>query len=427
MIKKLLFCGVALSLLTSVSAQSVYKNKTAGTHTSSKTYNWNETVKTKTTNSKSSVISATSSYYTYNAYVIKGTNPSYSADPVKYWPTGLDGLGSDTTITQAEQFVPNTVALTIDSVSFIGAALNTSASALVFIQDKNLNIITGEVVTIGGFGEYTVALSSPVTIADTFMVVVSPINFADSLVVGVTNDYAPTLPFIGSGYFIEYNSGTFAFENLFTPGNGGGDWMMRPSVTYTFEDVVADKTCLTSNGETVTFTSQNGPALTNPIWNVGAWDVAVGAPVANAIYTQILIAQQPFEDSTQTVGYSHVFPTTANATVEYIERITPWSYAAALNQKTTFQLGLCTGVDEVTSNNQISIYPNPANNFLTIELATANQILNVFDLTGKLVATNNLSEEVNTINISNLENGFYVYTLVNENNIATTGNFVVSR
>jgi len=67
-----------------------------------------------------------------------------------------------------------------------------------------------------------------------------------------------------------------------------------------------------------------------------------------------------------------------------------------------------TGINQLSSNNnQLTIYPNPAQNNFTIETSsTEKQILNIFDVNGKLVLQQNIQGKI-TIDASNLNAGVY--------------------
>ena len=69
-------------------------------------------------------------------------------------------------------------------------------------------------------------------------------------------------------------------------------------------------------------------------------------------------------------------------------------------------------LDDFSLNSSFSIYPNPVNTFLNINL-TDNDILTkviIIDITGKIVLeqTDNLA----TVNVENLANGLYIIELL---------------
>ncbi|MEN8929024.1 MAG: T9SS type A sorting domain-containing protein, partial [Flavobacteriales bacterium] len=79
---------------------------------------------------------------------------------------------------------------------------------------------------------------------------------------------------------------------------------------------------------------------------------------------------------------------------------------------------------EITSNN-ISIYPNPATDFITVDILSQNEneevTIRLFDAIGKLVYTNEVNTENNkvVIDLEGLENGLYTVSVSNEFFITT--------
>jgi photosystem II stability/assembly factor-like uncharacterized protein len=78
---------------------------------------------------------------------------------------------------------------------------------------------------------------------------------------------------------------------------------------------------------------------------------------------------------------------------------------------------LATASFEATS---FTVYPNPANNNVTISTSVVDSYkLNVTDLTGKVVLEKSLSGIENTIDISSLSSGAYLFTLNSDNKSET--------
>ena len=63
-------------------------------------------------------------------------------------------------------------------------------------------------------------------------------------------------------------------------------------------------------------------------------------------------------------------------------------------------------ISQLKSENQISIYPNPANTILNVKCST-QAIVTVFDVTGKLIESKNLKEGYSSVDVSNLNSGMY--------------------
>jgi hypothetical protein len=93
-----------------------------------------------------------------------------------------------------------------------------------------------------------------------------------------------------------------------------------------------------------------------------------------------------------------------------------------------------TGIDEEEAGVMVKAYPNPAQDFTTIEYTLregANVLVSITDLTGKIVYSNDLGKrDAGTsnivINTTELNNGVYMYTLT-INNKKVTRRIIVNR
>ena len=73
------------------------------------------------------------------------------------------------------------------------------------------------------------------------------------------------------------------------------------------------------------------------------------------------------------------------------------------------------------------VYPNPNNGVLNISLTaelSKNASLEVYDALGKLVVKQVLDNELNSINISNLDYGIYVFKVLNNTNAVKIGKLI---
>ncbi|MFC2111141.1 SBBP repeat-containing protein [Bacteroidota bacterium] len=75
----------------------------------------------------------------------------------------------------------------------------------------------------------------------------------------------------------------------------------------------------------------------------------------------------------------------------------------------------CTGLNEVSNNSNINIFPNPANNQIIIEnLRQKNDfVLSILNLNGQEVFKQHINESKTQIDISNLRSGLYFVKLIN--------------
>ena len=416
---KLLFTSAFTALFFMGFSQAQYSSASAKPAGLSFQGTWHESV-TQKQNQKSTNIVDESGYYFNNAYVMNNGSGNYDVDPLKVWPNGATGATAST-FSQAEQFIPNTANITLEEVSFLGMAMDNSASvtAVVVIQDKAFNYIAHEFVTVSSFNKYTATLSSPVSLNDTFMVVVAPYSDADSLYIGVTNDYANTLPYSGNGYFVEYSTATQSFVNAFTPGNGGGDFIIWPSVSYNFGDVTASSNCISTSNQTISFTSPNEGVVSNPIWNYNAWVVAQGAPTSGGYYyTNFEVVEDSYLDSNQVINFNYTFSIPNNYTVNYTERIYPWTNGGNIDQLNTFNITNCSTSPITVSYTSSDISCNGLND------GTATVVIS-----GGVAPYNYLWDDINAQTSSTataLIAGTYTVTITDANSTIATQSVVIS-
>lgn len=86
----------------------------------------------------------------------------------------------------------------------------------------------------------------------------------------------------------------------------------------------------------------------------------------------------------------------------------------------------CTGIEEVVAAGQTVLYPNPTSN--TVRVRTGGDIyqLNIMDMSGKLLQTERLTIDGQTIELNGLANGLYVYQMLDEaGKMAHTGRLSV--
>ena len=78
----------------------------------------------------------------------------------------------------------------------------------------------------------------------------------------------------------------------------------------------------------------------------------------------------------------------------------------------------------------ISIYPNPANNYLNINFTNFFSDpfeVNIYNLNGKLVFNRQLFNLKNTIDLNNLKSGFYNYNITNKTSILKEANLIICK
>lgn len=150
---------------------------------------------------------------------------------------------------------------------------------------------------------------------------------------------------------------------------------VTPTITAT-----ASQSLICANN-TATLTASATPGVTYS-WNTGAGTMSISvSPTVTTTYTVT---------GTNACG-------TATATV--VQNVSP-----------------CTGIEEMTGAAEISIYPNPASDYVNIAVAanllSANARVEITDALGKLVMTERIVNDVTTFRIAELENGIYFFKVI---------------
>ena len=83
-------------------------------------------------------------------------------------------------------------------------------------------------------------------------------------------------------------------------------------------------------------------------------------------------------------------------------------------------------VNELPYGKTLSVYPNPADNFITIENTDRNSsvIYELFDIQGKVLKQGSLYEENTTINISHLHKGIYFIRFIDKQSVVSINKIV---
>ncbi len=78
-----------------------------------------------------------------------------------------------------------------------------------------------------------------------------------------------------------------------------------------------------------------------------------------------------------------------------------------------------TGLSEHNFANTVELFPNPANAIFKVKLPTnsKNCSIEICNILGEIVVRQNLSEEINLIDVSELAQGVYVYRIISDENI----------
>lgn len=95
------------------------------------------------------------------------------------------------------------------------------------------------------------------------------------------------------------------------------------------------------------------------------------------------------------------------------------NYTSLCGYKAKIYYKLANGINEnKIIHNNISLYPNPTNNTLTITNAAKSDI-SIYNLLGEVVLTTKCNETNASINVSGLATGSYIVKIVSEKNVVT--------
>ena len=155
--------------------------------------------------------------------------------------------------------------------------------------------------------------------------------------------------------------------------------------------VASTSNSMICSGESAVLTAST--SATSYTWNTGALTMSTSV--------------SPTVTSTYTVNVSNAAACVASSTV-------------------MITVNACTGINESIAS-LISVYPNPNNGVVNINLTAElakNASLEVYDALGKLVVKHVLANELNTINMSNLDNGIYTFKVLNNTNTVKIGKLI---
>ena len=81
---------------------------------------------------------------------------------------------------------------------------------------------------------------------------------------------------------------------------------------------------------------------------------------------------------------------------------------------------MCVGIDEDIANSNVNLFPNPANDLVTFTAEnTEMSEVQIFDLTGKMIYSNNPMSNRLEVNTSAFASGTYIVKVITESNVIT--------
>jgi len=125
---------------------------------------------------------------------------------------------------------------------------------------------------------------------------------------------------------------------------------------------------------------------------------------------------------------NNISNTSVNFTVNNGVKVNHSSNQLTLSTGTDSVAVVTAGINSLSLNNNISIYPNPSSNMVTIEVlnATENCTYKAYNTLGQEVKSGNLTQTTNQINVQDLTNGVY-NIVVSQKDKTSTSKIIVQK
>lgn len=106
---------------------------------------------------------------------------------------------------------------------------------------------------------------------------------------------------------------------------------------------------------------------------------------------------------------------TCTPTVTTIYTVTGTEDLCTAQKTFTITAAGCVGIEQISNNSDISIYPNPSNGLITINLASvdANTVMYVTNLIGEEISRASIKDINTNIDLTSLQKGIYMLTITN--------------
>lgn len=365
-------------------------------------------------------------------------DPNSGTDSQTYGLGGAYTLGAypnqddanNTDYLSAVQTFPMVGSMELTALGMYVKADNTvttgSGSGDIFVINQGVLAGSTSFTTTSSYGYVWVDFSSPITLTDTFTIYVQPSSPTDRVSL-VHTDNVENLginSFLGflNVYTEDADAAMLDNQNYPVANNGSaytdGDWQIFPVVNHTFNNVTTpDVSCLTGGNLTANFdfATADTNMLLNPIFNVNAFMIQyLGQTRAdNRYYATIEYVTEEEGDTLDvvTTGTDFMFSKTyAAAGTKYItvnEFYKSWGWASTASYTSSSDLTLaCASLEENNSAN-FSVFPNPANDVVSVSLNNVSGTIRLLSADGKVIESREVSSSVENFNVKSLNAGVY--------------------
>jgi len=311
------------------------------------------------------------------------------------------------------------------------------------ITSTNSNICSGNsaVLTASTNGAHTLFLNNQFLGTGTSTTSITP-SITTSYTIdawGGPSSVDGTCPFITNAVFtqsvvannasISVNSGTYC-------AGSSASFTIIPSgaVSYTYSGGSSIVNPTTTTNYTVTGTNSVGcvaTAISTVVAGATTTINAISSSTNNLCagnYTSIYISSYsgPTISTYTWSNGTNAFSIYVNPTVTTTYTVLATNNVGCSSSGTVTQIvSNCStvGINEIDNNNTISIYPNPANDFMTIEVTELVEVADattiyIINALGEMVLTEKVTSSNTTLNTSNLTNGIYFIKVESKNGSA---------
>ena len=344
------------------------------------------------------------------------------------YPNQDDAANTD--YLSAVQYFPMVGNMELTSVGIYVKANNNvtpgSGSADIYIINNGSMVGSSNFTATSSYSTIWVDFASPVSLVDTFMVVIQP-STEDDVVSVVHTGNVENLAIDGFNgflnvYIADATGGLVSNDDYPIANNGtaytDGDWQIYPVVNHSINTTVTpDVACLTGGNLTANFdfASADTNLLLNPIFNVNAFMIQyLGQSRAeNRYYATIEYLTEVESDTLDAVvsGTDFMFSKTYDAAgtkeVAVNQFYKSWGWAKTTNYTSTANVTLaCASLQENSAN--FTIFPNPANDVVTVSLANVTEgKIALLSADGKVIESREVSSSVESFNVKSLNAGVY--------------------
>ena len=294
-------------------------------------------------------------------------------------------------------------------------------SWLEYSEDETTNTatLTGTPSVVGNY-DVTLRLSElDDTVFQSFTIVVSPYSNTQEI---INVDFASCLPSNWSTYNVsgdhDWQCGNQAIEiNAYGSDVACDDWLISPAINLDLYE-----------NEVLTFDTYNeydDDGITAPAMKLKySTDYTETSNPENATWTNLTYAYQTINVPTFTPSGDVDLSTISGSNVYLAYHYT--SSGTGTDESTLWKVDnillmgdVIANTNEIKSENNFNIYPNPSSNGIfniNSNILQEAQIL-IFDVNGKVITSKSISNQENTIDISNAGSGLFFIKIETENSI----------